>query len=287
MLPAINLYTRDSNVSSMDPTAATESAAARPAPPASMWPIVGGARRGADRGRRLVTYPVVFVFGIIALIAAAVEWMVGAWSERASGRRPLQPRRPRSAFPIRLEFPVLALLAAVIIIYSFSRIMLFLSKTGGPAAFAVVAALVLVAGFVVAFRPQIGNAAISGVAAIAVLGLVAGGVAAALAGERDMRAAPHDRRPRRRGRVRHGRGDRGRRARLAERRRQGQHPRRGHPARGRHAGRQGARASTGESDAARRHPFEPDERAVQQRERGGAPPRAQPRRAAGGRRDDG
>ncbi len=67
--------------------------------------------------------------------------------------------------------------------------MLFLSKTGGPAAFAVVAALVLVAGFVVAFRPQIGNAAMSGVAAIAVLGLVAGGVAAALAGERDME--PH------------------------------------------------------------------------------------------------
>ncbi len=45
MLPAINLYTRDANVSSMDPTAATESAAARPAPPASFWPIVGGARR--------------------------------------------------------------------------------------------------------------------------------------------------------------------------------------------------------------------------------------------------
>ena len=183
-LAAIVVYTRDADVSSMDPLAPTESAAARPAPPASIWPIVG-AVGGVLIVIGLVTYPVVFVFGIIALIATTVEWMVTAWSERASGDRHFNAGvRERLSHPA--EFPVLALLAAAVIIYSFSRIMLFLSKTGGPAAFGVVAALVLVAGFVIAFRPQIPNAAISAVAAIAVLGLVAGGVAAALAGERDI-----------------------------------------------------------------------------------------------------
>lgn len=183
-LTGIVLWTRDADVSSMDPTATTESAAARPAPPASIWPIVG-ALGGVLVVVGLVTYPVVFVFGIIALVATAVEWMVSAWSERASA----DPRynvtvRERLSHPA--EFPVLSLLAAAIIIYSFSRIMLFLSKTGGPVAFGLVAALVLVAGFLVAFRPQVRNATVSAVAGIAVLGLVAGGVAAALAGERDI-----------------------------------------------------------------------------------------------------
>ena len=84
MLTAINLYTRDADVSSMDPAALTDSAAAHPAPPAE--PLAD--RRCARRVLvvvGLVTYPVVFVFGIIALIAATVEWMVQAWSERASG----------------------------------------------------------------------------------------------------------------------------------------------------------------------------------------------------------
>jgi hypothetical protein len=111
--------------------------------------------------------------------------MVSAWAERASGdRRYNLGVRQRLSHPA--EFPILALLAAAIVVYSFSRIMLALSKTGGPVAFGIVAAVVLVAGFVIAFRPQIPNGAVSGVAAIAVIGLVAGGAAAALSGERDI-----------------------------------------------------------------------------------------------------
>jgi hypothetical protein len=183
-LAGLVLYTRDADVSSMDPTAATESAAARPAPPSSVWPIVG-ALGGVLVVVGLVTYPVVFVFGIIALVATTVEWMVSAWAERASADRHFNAGvRQRLSHPA--EFPVLALLAAAVIIYSFSRIMLFLSKTSGPVAFGVVAALALIAGFVVAFRPQLPGTALSAVAGIAVVGLVAGGVASALAGERDI-----------------------------------------------------------------------------------------------------
>ena len=183
-LACIVLYTRDADVSSMDPSAATESAAARPAPPSSIWPIIG-ALGGVLVVVGLVTYPVVFVFGIIALVATTVEWMVSAWAERASSDRHFNVGvRQRLSHPA--EFPVLALLAAAVIIYSFSRIMLALSKAGGPVAFAIVAALVLVGGVLVAFRPQIPNAALSAVAGIAVLGLVAGGVTAALSGERDI-----------------------------------------------------------------------------------------------------
>lgn len=184
VLTAINLYTRDADVSSMDPAAPTESTAARAAPWSSLWPAVG-ALGGVLVVVGLVTYPVVFVFGIVALVAAFVEWMIEAWSERASGDRTYNTDiRQRFAHPA--EFPVLAALAFGIVVYSFSRIMLFLSKTGGVAAFATIAALVLGAGFLVGFRRNLGNAVVAGVAAFALVGLVAGGVAASLSGERDI-----------------------------------------------------------------------------------------------------
>jgi hypothetical protein len=180
----INIYTRDANVSSMDPAAATESTAARPAPWRSMWPAVG-ALGGVLVVVGLVTYPVVFVFGIIALLAAVVEWMIAAWAERASGEAVYNAEvRRRIAHPA--EFPVLAALTLGIVVYSFSRIMLFLSKASGPAAFGTIAALVLAAGFLFAFRSNLNRAAVVGVVGIALIGLVTGGIAAALSGERDI-----------------------------------------------------------------------------------------------------
>lgn len=184
VLTTINLYTRDADVSSMDTAALTDSAASHPAPWSSLWPPVG-AVGGALVVVGLVTYPVVFVFGLVALLAAAVEWMLQAWSERASGDRTYNDDvRQRFAHPA--EFPVLAALIFAVLVYSFSRIMLFLSKSGGPAAFGVIAALVLAAGFLIAFRRNLGNAVVGGVAALAALCLVAGGVAAAVAGEREI-----------------------------------------------------------------------------------------------------
>src|SRR5215207_6278994 len=83
LLAGVNLYTRDADVSSMDPAAATETAAAAPAPGPALWPLVAAV--GAVLVVvGLVTYPVIFIFGVVALLAATAEWMVQAWSERAS-----------------------------------------------------------------------------------------------------------------------------------------------------------------------------------------------------------
>lgn len=190
LLAGLNLAVRDSNVRAPrdGDEVSLATAAAHAAPSPSVWPIIG------SLGAVLVvvglaTYPVVFTFGIIAIGAAAIEWMVQAWSERASADGGFNTEvRERIANPA--EFPLLAALVAAVVIYSFSRIMLFLSKTGGPIAFGVVAAAVLVAGFVIASRRQVKSTAVGGVVAIAVLGLVAGGVAAAMAGERELH--PHE-----------------------------------------------------------------------------------------------
>lgn len=187
-LAGVNMYTRDADVSAMDPAALTESAAATRVPGSSMWPIV--AALGAVLVVvGLISYPVVLIFGIGALIAAAAEWMVQAWSERASGDVQFNTGvRGRIAHP--LEFPILAAVGLGLIVYSFSRIMLFLSKATGPVVFGTIAATILVVGFVLAFRPSLRAGAVATVAVIAALGLVAGGVGAALEGEREIE--PHE-----------------------------------------------------------------------------------------------
>ena len=191
------MYVRDSDVSAMDTAALTSSPAAAPVPGPSMWPIVA-ALGGVLVVVGLVTYPVVFVFGILALLAAAVEWMVQAWSERASADVLFNDSvRSRIAHP--LEFPILAALGAGILVYSFSRIMLFLSKSTGPAVFAAIAALILAAGFVVAFRPTLRTGAVGVVCVVAALGLVTGGVERGARG-RARAGAARDDGPTRRGR---------------------------------------------------------------------------------------
>lgn len=184
LLAGVNVAIRDANVSAMDAAALTDAPAARPSPGASMWPVVA-ALGGVLLVVGFVTEAVVAVFGIGALLAAAAEWMVQAWSERASADARYNAE-VRGLMANPLEFPVLGAIGLAIIVYSFSRIMLFLSKTGGVAAFAVLAALVLLGGFVIAYRPSLRAGAIAVVAGVAALGLVAGGVAAGIGGEREL-----------------------------------------------------------------------------------------------------
>jgi hypothetical protein len=186
LIAGVNLYTRDANVSAMDPAATTESAAAARAPGESLWPLaaaVGAVLVVVG----LVTYPVIFIFGVAALLAATVEWMVQAWSERASADAEFNTAvRQRMAHP--LEFPILGAIAVGTLIYSFSRIMLFLSRTSGPAVFVIIAAFILFGGFLFASRPSLRGGLIAAVIAIAAVGLVTGGIVAALEGERDTEA---------------------------------------------------------------------------------------------------
>ena len=236
-----------------------------------MWPAVG-ALGAALVVIGLVTYPIVFVFGIIVLSPPRSS----GWCRRgASGRpaTPLQRGGPRAlAHPLSSPSSVCSPRGHRLLVQPDHAVPL---QDGRPAAFAVLAALVLVAGSS-SPSPQPRQPRLVGVAD-AVLALVAGGVAAALDGEREIEE--HERRrDRRRGRATQ-RRDRGRRERRAERRRQGQ--------------RVGeivlasdgtlvakTRESTRRDDHADVPASQPDERDLQQRERRRAPARARPRRTA-------
>ena len=79
LLAGLALYTRDSDTES--PTGAQ---AASAAPSASMWPVVS-VLGAVVLLLGTVTTPIVFVLGIVVLATSFVEWVVQAWSERASG----------------------------------------------------------------------------------------------------------------------------------------------------------------------------------------------------------
>ena len=127
-LAGVNLVIRDTNVSAMDPAATTESAAAAPAPGASMWPIV--AALGAVLARRRARH---LPGGLrVRHRSCCSPPPSSGWCRRgASGRRPTAATTPTSAggSPTRSSSRCSAPSALGIIIYSFSRIMLFLSKT--------------------------------------------------------------------------------------------------------------------------------------------------------------
>ena len=106
-----------------------------------------------------------------------------------SGHRPMPPTTPqvRSRIANPLEFPLAAAIGIGIIVYAFSRIMLWLSKTNTVVAFAVLGVIILTVAFLTAYRPGLKSRAAVGAIAVGVLALVVGGAAAGLDGEREIK----------------------------------------------------------------------------------------------------
>jgi hypothetical protein len=187
VLGGVNYYTRDGNVSGVQQGGGADSPAAQAPPGPTFWPVILAAGAvlvaiGAD------TYPAFFKLGVVVLIAAFAEWLLHAWSERASADPAYNAGlRRRMAYPV--ELPVLGAVGAALLAYAFSRIMLSVSKDAGPLVFGLIGAAVVVAGFLVVAKPQ-ANAVVGAVAAFCAVGLVGVGAAAALDGERPIATYP-------------------------------------------------------------------------------------------------
>ncbi|MFT3851726.1 MAG: hypothetical protein QM733_03135 [Ilumatobacteraceae bacterium] len=135
------------------------------------------------------TKPIVFKAGIFVVLAASIEWLVQAWSERASSDSAYNDGlRKRLLHP--LEFPLLGAIGAAVLVYSFSRIMLFLSKTGGPVAFILVGLLILGVATIFAMQPTLKRGVVVGICAIGAIGLVSAGAAMAISGQRTIDRHP-------------------------------------------------------------------------------------------------
>jgi hypothetical protein len=183
-LAVLNLFIRDSNywadeISSID----TAPAAVR-APVNTVWPFAF-AFSAAVFAVGLVTYQAVFVIGVVLLLVTGAEWTAEAWAHRASADVSHNADvRDRIANP--LEFPLAAAIGIGIVEYAFSRVMLWLSKTSTVVAFSVLGAIIITLAFLFAYRPKVSSKAAAVVIGVGALGLIAGGAAAGLSGERDI-----------------------------------------------------------------------------------------------------
>ncbi len=180
---AMNLYLRDSNVST-DPAEVATASAAIPAPGRSVWPFLM-ALGGVTIVVGLVSYQAIFIIGLVAVLAGGAQWTVQAWSEGASSDR-IYDAEVRDRVANSLEYPLLGAIGIGIIVYAFSRIMLWLSKTNTVVAFSVVAGVVLIFAFLFALRPSIKSGVVGTLTGLLAIGIVAGGAAAGVDGERDI-----------------------------------------------------------------------------------------------------
>ena len=126
-----------------------------------------------------------WVLGLVILAVVALEWMVLAWSDRATGD-PEVNSVIRSRVIAPLEVPILAALGVAVVILGVSRVLLAMgTPEASTAVVGVVAALVFGAAVGMA-KTNAPRSIISGVVAVGAVAVLAGGIAGAVVGERDI-----------------------------------------------------------------------------------------------------
>jgi len=182
-LGSFSLYTRDANVSAMDDAQVRTAAAAAPPVSGAAWPLVGAL------GAVLLVVGVItdarwFIAGIVVVVVAIAEWLVQAWSDRATGDRATNADiRGRVLSP--LELPIAGAILLALLIFGFSRVMLALPRDVGPIVFIGSAILIVLFGILFARSVMVRAGVVASICAVGVIAIVAGGIAGAIVGERD------------------------------------------------------------------------------------------------------
>lgn len=153
------------------------------APGASYWPVIG-AFGVALTIVGLVLDNVFFVAGLIVLGAAAIEWTMQAWADRATGD-PAVNREIRNRVMFPIEVPVAGALAIAVVVVGYSRVFLAASKLGAVWIAIGIAAVIFIVGTILSVRPRIRTDIVAGILAAAAVVTIGLGVFGAVAGERD------------------------------------------------------------------------------------------------------
>lgn len=125
-----------------------------------------------------------FILGIVILAVVALEWLVLAWSDRATGDDEVNSTiRNRMIGP--LEIPMLSLLGIAVVVIGLSRVLLAVSEVGSTVVASLAAAFVFGAAIAMA-KSNAPRSIISGVVAIGAVAVLAGGIVGAVVGEREI-----------------------------------------------------------------------------------------------------
>lgn len=157
----------------------------------SFWPVVGAFGAGVGL-LGLVLSPVVFVAGIVVCSLAAIEWMMDAWADRATGDAAANAAlRDRVMAPF--EIPMAGAMTVAVIVLAGSRIFLNSSRNGAVLWAGVIATAIFGLGILYAAKPKMSRNVIAGLVLACGLAVIAGGIIAGVDGEREFHPhAPHD-----------------------------------------------------------------------------------------------
>jgi len=192
-LGAVTLAFRDANVGAPVVVAGSVAdAEGRAAPGArvspSMWPLVG-AFGVALVVIGLASDVLLALFGALVLVVTVVEWSIQGWADRASDDPAYNSAlRRRVLGPI--EFPVLGVLGAGVVVFGFSRLMLAITKEAALVAFIVIAVAILAGAALVAAVPRFSKDLAVILLVGGGLGMLTAGVVAVANGEREFEQHP-------------------------------------------------------------------------------------------------
>lgn len=149
----------------------------------SYWPVVGAFGVGIGL-LGLVLTPVLFVGGIVVCSLAAIEWMMDAWADRATGDAEANAAlRDRVMAPF--EIPVAGVLAVGVVVLAGSRIFLNVSKNGAVFWAGAIATVIFGLGILYAAKPKMNRNVMAGLVLATGLAVITGGILAGIDGERE------------------------------------------------------------------------------------------------------
>lgn len=149
----------------------------------SFWPVVA-AFGAAIMLVGLVLTPVMFVAGVVIAVLAGIEWMMDAWADRATGD-PVANKALRDQVMAPFEIPIGGIIGAALLALAVSRVFLAVSKNGAVIAAGVIAVIIFGLGILYAARPKMSKNVVAGLVLATGVAILAGGVIAAVQGERD------------------------------------------------------------------------------------------------------
>lgn len=154
----------------------------------SIWPVVG-AFGAATMVVGLALHSAIFVVGLVLCAAVAIEWSMDAWADQATGD-PAANRELRNRIMAPIEIPAAGAAAVGIIVLAASRILLNSTKNGAVFWAGAIAVVILGIGTLYATKPKLNKNIVAGLALVAACAVLAGGIVAAVDGEREFH--PHD-----------------------------------------------------------------------------------------------
>ncbi len=151
--------------------------------PASMWPILTAFGAGAI-AIGLVLSPAIFVAGLVLVAVSAVEWVISAWADRATGDAGAN-RTLRMDLMRGYEVPALAVIGFGVVVLAVSRVLLAVSKVGSTLVAMVLALVIFGGAILLALRPKVSRNLAAAIVLLGGTGLLAAGIVSAVNGERE------------------------------------------------------------------------------------------------------